>query len=161
MTTCRITLAVGQPSRPLALLPHIMTLDACPAPATDPLPVEPDAEARRIAIGLAQGFVEALSGRRPIGQLARYVDADELAALAVWRASGVLDAARLASVRALSPVDGIIEASLRISTGTTSVAAAMRLERRLGAWRCVLARLLPGGAFLAEVRRSAPCRGSS
>ncbi len=91
---------------------------------------------------LAQVIVEVLAGARPAGQLAGLASLDVLRFLA--RGAGRLGASQgapvqlpvVTTVRICEPVDGVVEASAVIRTGTRVRALALRLEGIDGRWRC-------------------------
>jgi hypothetical protein len=85
----------------------------------------------------AQTIVETLNGRRSLLQLDGWFDAAQLRTL--FRAApGCRSAggARLIGLRAQSPLDGVIEASLTLSVPPRVRAAAFSLVWHAGRWHC-------------------------
>ncbi len=97
------------------------------------------------AASLALAAVEVVRGRRPIGQLSRWVTEDQLELLAklaarpprtitaTARAGPVLQA-RVQSARAQHPTDEVAEASVHVRIGPLSVPVALRLDAVYDRW---------------------------
>lgn len=160
------------PHRPPATRPpalRLVPVRTPDAPTQPPLPlpevpglVAPDPEipprVARTIQAIAVGLVEALAGRRPLSQL-HTVLADPLVLqaehLVRTRAAAGL---RPASVRMQLPHDHAAEVAIRLSDGRRSCAAALRLERVQGHWRCVRLELGPAGS---QQGLRPPLRGSA
>ena len=97
--------------------------------------IEPDARQRAVALTVA--VTEALRGRRSVTQLERWVDAPVLALVSRLQHSHPYGDLRVKSVRLQAPTLNCIEVSARLGHGTNSLAAALRITRELGRWRCV------------------------
>jgi hypothetical protein len=99
---------------------------------------DPSAFGRRLLVAA----FEALSGRRPIQQLSRYLshsvynglsgDLDRAKRDRVWAQPAIMR-----SIRVCEPADGIAELAAVIQTGPRYRAVAARLEGLDGHWRCV------------------------
>jgi hypothetical protein len=104
----------------------------------------PDAELW--AASLAQAMAETLQGRRPIGQLARWVDDQVLATMTVALrrrthrptvpGRGEFRPTMLRSVRVQFPRPQSVEASAHLQVGSRSIAIAFRLEAWYDRWLC-------------------------
>ncbi|MBO3086740.1 Rv3235 family protein [Cellulomonas dongxiuzhuiae] len=102
----------------------------------------PVTDAGRFAHGVGLACVEVVLGRRPPGQLARWVAPEVLESLqetaALIRRAGVLTHARRPAARRVRvcPVDRhTAEACLVVDDGVRVRAVALRLEAHRGAWR--------------------------
>jgi len=141
---------VPQPNQPMlifdpSLLPLVAEGSATRSPDEETAARLPDA--RGWAAPLARAMFEALHGRRPIGQLTRWVDEAVLAAIGFHqrsqaRARGLeparpAPAARLHSLRIQRPNPLAAEVCAHLSLGPRSAALAFRLEGRNGRWLCV------------------------
>ena len=139
--------------------PHLLPSDAS-APAPDvavsatgpgvdasvtldddaPAPVDVGAlpDPRTWAALLAQAVVEVLAGRRPVGQVVRWVDppiVDRIRASAPARSvpgRPVL----VRRVRVSTHLDGTVEAAVVVDDGTRARALALRLEALSRRWLC-------------------------
>jgi hypothetical protein len=121
--------------------------------SADPSSVLPNA--RTWSASLALAFAETLQGRRPVGQLSRWVDDRVLATLTVSLrrrrpAPGRLDAApvppaTLRSVHLQCPTSDAVEASAHVQMGGRSAALAFRLEAWYDRWLCTALELGPRG----------------
>lgn len=98
---------------------------------------------------LALAIAETLQGRRPVGQLCRWVDEQVLASLTVTlrrqprSAGATLPPARLRSVRLQSPREGVVEAAAHVQLAARSTAFAFRLETCYDRWLCTALDLGP------------------
>lgn len=102
------------------------------------------AEARRWAAMLVQGVVEAITGDRPLSQLARWTTLDVYEQLqwecrrtrgsAAGRAERVK--ARVSSVHVFEPTDEVAEVCATIRLTDRAQALALRMEAHGQAWRC-------------------------
>jgi len=113
--------------------------------STGPGPVEPDpsTDAPALARAIALAVVEVLAGRRPVAQLARWLqpavyERVRMRAELTVRVLGPATAARPPVVRrartyALEPHG--LEASVVVDDGTRVRAVALRLEPRRGGWK--------------------------
>lgn len=120
-------------------------------------PVEPSSSAlpdpRSWCASLALALAEALQGRRPIGQLSRWVDERVLATVTVGLrqqrhspgrpVEGLMPPARLRSVHLQFPRPGAVEASAHVQVAERSSAFAFRLERWYDRWLCTELELAP------------------
>ena len=79
--------------------------------------------------------VEALAGQRPTPQLKGRVTASLLALISHVRAERLMAGAKLRSVRAQSPCQGVMEVSCHVRHQDRSHAIALRFEQRLS-WVC-------------------------
>lgn len=124
-------------------------------PRQPPLPVEPEPEPvvrcvaldpreRRAVLALVAGIVEALGGRRPVAQLARWADAEALATMA--ERAGQRRRYRLRSVHLCPIGEDSVEIAAHISDDERSEAAAIRLDRIRDRWCCVAVELAPRAA---------------
>jgi hypothetical protein len=100
----------------------------------------------REAHWLISAIVEALDGRRQVGQLNPYL-APKVAQAVQTRANGrELEGLRLRSLHLSQPAKDIIEACSTVEYGTRARALAARLEvvqhKRMRRWACHLLRLL-------------------
>ena len=112
------------------------------------VPGLPDAQAWSVA--LATRFLEVLTGRRPVGQLSRWLGEDVLAGLTEQLPRLRLPArsrepARLQSVRLQYPRTGAVEVSVHARPGRGSLACAFRLEAQPSRWLCTALDLGPRG----------------
>lgn len=87
---------------------------------------------------LAQAVVEVLGGRRPVGQVVRWVDPEILERL---RASapargGTGRPVLVRRVRVSTQLDGTVEAAVVVDDGTRCRALALRLEALSRRWLC-------------------------
>jgi hypothetical protein len=99
---------------------------------------DPESFGRRLLVAV----FEALSGRRPLPQLGRFLSPGVYTALAtdldrarpddVWRKPAVMR-----SIRVCEPADGVAELAAVVQTGPRYRAVAVRLEGLDGRWRCV------------------------
>jgi hypothetical protein len=105
-----------------------------PAPATGAGPDDDGLLA--VARPWAHAIVETLNGRRGVHQLIDAFDISQLRQLSritqICRPSG----AHLAGLRAQAPRDGVVEVTLTLATPPWFRAAALRLVRESGRWRC-------------------------
>jgi hypothetical protein len=93
---------------------------------------------RRWAALLAQAVVEVLAGRRPVGQVVRWVDPEIVERL---RASALVHGQTgrpvlVRRVRVSTQMDGTVEAAVVVDDGTRCRALALRLEALSRRWRC-------------------------
>lgn len=126
---------------------HVVSHPGSPAPSS----VLPDV--RTWSASLALAIAEALQGRRPVGQLSRWVDEHVLATLSLsvsprlpagGRQVGVpLRPTALHSVHLQLLQPEVVEASAHIQTGGRSTAIAFRLEAWFGRWICTALELGP------------------
>jgi hypothetical protein len=99
---------------------------------------------------LARALFEALQGRRPLGQLTRWVDERVLAVVAWERRQRTQSNGRpgrpavLISVRVQHPHADAAEVSAHVQVGHRSVALAFRLEAWYDRWMCTALELGPG-----------------
>jgi len=108
---------------------------------------------RSWSASLALALAEALQGRRPVGQLSRWVDERVLATVTVSvrhlrRGPAVpgfppVPPARLRSVHLQYPHAEAVEASAHVSVADRSTAFAFRLERWYDRWLCTALELGP------------------
>ncbi|WP_152364695.1 Rv3235 family protein [Microlunatus speluncae] len=131
----------GLPDRPSPDAPATTT--AAPAWQARPDPRLPDAGPWAASLGLAA--VEVVRGRRPIGQLSRWVTEDQLERLAklaarpprtikaTARARPVLQA-RVQSARVQHPGAEVAEAAVHVRIGPLSVPVALRLDAVYDRW---------------------------
>jgi hypothetical protein len=89
---------------------------------------------------LAQAVVEVLGGRRPVGQVVRWVDPEILERL---RASAPTSGATgrpvlVRRVRVSTQPDGTVEAAVVVDDGTRCRALALRLEALSRRWLCTV-----------------------
>jgi hypothetical protein len=107
-----------------------------------------------LSASLALAVAEALQGRRPVGQLSRWVDERVLAALTVRLGLQVSRSGRSARVAAQRPAvlrsvhlqfprADVVEASAHVQLGCHSTALALRLEAWCGRWLCTALELGP------------------
>jgi hypothetical protein len=130
-------LPFARPARhPVRRLPPVAPRTALPDPA---------AWGQRLLIGV----IETAGGRRPLAQLAALLSRSVAAGLggdferAAQRGRPHwTHAARVRSVRASQPAEGVAELSATLQAGSRVRAVAMRLEARHGRWCCT--RLLLG-----------------
>ena len=104
-------------------------------------------DARAWSVALAVTVLEVLSGRRPAGQLSRWLDEPVLAALAARlprrRAGSLSPAPTLRSVRVQHPGPGVAEVAVHGRLGERAVPVAFRLEARSERWLCTALELGP------------------
>ncbi len=108
-------------------------------------------DAQTWSASLAQALVETLQGRRPVGQLSRWVDERVLATLKValrhrQARVGVARSARPATLRSVHiqfPQPEAVEVSAHVRIGQRSVALAFRLEAWNDRWLCTALELGP------------------
>ncbi len=93
-------------------------------------------EVRRTATSLARVMTEVLAGLRPPMQLSRYLDDPPLRVLAEAARTYRRTPPAVASVRVQRTASGSYEVTLRLRRGRGFAAAAYRLDRRRGRWRC-------------------------
>jgi hypothetical protein len=102
--------------------------------------VSPIADARQWAATLALAVFEALHGRRPIGQLTRWVDDRVQAAIAFHRRRSapvaLARSAGLRSIRVQYPRPDAAEVCAHLSLNGRSYALALRLEVWGDHWLC-------------------------
>lgn len=100
-------------------------------------------EAGAWASSLALAAVEVVRGRRPIGQLSRWVTEDQLDRLArtaarsprrVATAARPVLQARVQSVRVQFPIREVAEAAVHVRIGPRSVPVALRLDAIYDRW---------------------------
>ena len=96
----------------------------------------------RFGRDFVQALVEVMTGRRPVGQLARHTTIRVHAGLVRdhgARGSRVLpgQAPMVHSVRVMEPADGVAELSAVVRFGPRYRAIAARIEGLDGHWRCV------------------------
>lgn len=135
------------PPRPTDLQVHAVR----PPWTANPSSLLPDAHTW--SASLAQALVETLQGRRPVGQLSRWVDERVLATLNValrlrqarTGASRSVRPATLRSVHIQFPQPEAVEASAHVQLGKRSVALAFRLEAWNDRWLCTALDLGPRG----------------
>lgn len=99
---------------------------------------DPESFGRRLLVAV----FEALSGRRPLPQLSRFLtpgvytglatDLDRARHDSVWSKPTVMR-----SIRVCEPADGVAELAAVVQTGPRYRAVAVRLEGLDGRWRCV------------------------
>jgi hypothetical protein len=99
---------------------------------------DPESFGRRLLVAV----FEALSGRRPLPQLGRFLspgvytglatDLDRARPDSVWSKPTVMR-----SIRVCEPADGVAELAAVVQTGPRYRAVAVRLEGLDGRWRCV------------------------
>jgi hypothetical protein len=99
---------------------------------------DPESFGRRLLVAA----FEAMSGRRPLAQLSRFVsqsvytdligDLERARHDRVWAQPPVMR-----SIRVCEPADGVAELAAVIQTGPRYRAVAVRLEGLDGHWRCV------------------------
>jgi hypothetical protein len=85
---------------------------------------------------LVGAITEALSGRRPLGQLLRWVTSevyDELE-VSVSRDRGRAWSARTRRLIVSEPADGVAEVTAVVQRGQRAIAIALRMEGRDGNW---------------------------
>jgi hypothetical protein len=127
---------------------HVVA-DEWPVDSRSPLP-----DARSWCASLALAVAEALLGRRPVGQLSRWVDEGVLATLTITlrqRRAGTSPVSRppvLRSVHLQRPRAGSIEASAHLQLDGRSTAFAFRLEQWYDRWLCTALELGPRGTEL-------------
>lgn len=146
-----VPLAVPWPTQPpLDLRPPTEPMVLVPADdlSDHTVPGLPDAQAWSVA--LATRLLEVVTGRRPVGQLSRWLTEDVLTGLAEQlprlRVPGVARGpARLQSVRLQYPRTGAVEVSVHARPGRGSLACAFRLEAQATRWLCTALDLGPGG----------------
>jgi hypothetical protein len=152
-----VPLPVPWPAQPaLDLRPVAQPVVLVPADdlADHTVPGLPDAQAW--SVGLATRLLEVLTGRRPVGQLSRWLSEDVLAGLAQqlpWLRLPVPAGgpARLQSVRLQHPRSGAVEVSVHARAGRGSLACAFRLEAQPTRWLCTALDLGPrGGAGVVD-----------
>lgn len=106
-------------------------------------------DARAWSVALAVTVLEVLSGRRPAGQLGRWLDEPVLATLVARlprrRPGAVSPAPALRSVRVQHPCAGVAEVTVHARLGQRPVPVALRLEARRERWLCTALELGPGG----------------
>lgn len=87
---------------------------------------------------LAQAVVEVLSGRRPVGQVVRWVDPEILERLRASAATrgGTGRPVLVRRVRVSTQLDGTVEAAVIVDDGTRCRALALRLEALSRRWLC-------------------------
>jgi hypothetical protein len=104
-------------------------------------------DARAWSLALAVSVLEVLSGRRPSGQLSRWLDEPVFAALAARlprrRPGAGSPAPTLRSVRVQHPGPGVVEVTVHARLGERPVPVALRLEARPGRWLCTALELGP------------------
>ncbi|MFC7618935.1 Rv3235 family protein [Microlunatus sp. GCM10028923] len=101
-------------------------------------------DAANWAASLALAAVEVVRGRRPLGQLSRWLDDDQLDRLAGLAArpslvptiprGGPVRQAWVQSARAQHPSDLVAEAAVHVRIGPASVPVALRLEVNYDRW---------------------------
>lgn len=133
------------PRPPARLL--IEPVDPIPA-AQPPLPLESydepsytiepgmPAGVEHDVIGMVQVVIEALQGRRPVSQLARWVAPDVIATIGHLHRAGPSGAVRFRSARLQQSRAGTIEAAVHLLVSGRSRAAALRLVRHDDRWLC-------------------------
>lgn len=115
--------------------PEVVVVPYVAAPAGETTPVPDDV--RRAAMGFARAIVEGLGGRRSPAQFGDLVSARVVSVIAARaRADRQLPAYVPASVRVQFLAPAAAEVTLRLVRDGRSAAAAFRLDRRRGAWRC-------------------------
>lgn len=134
------TLDLRPPDEPVVLV-------AADDAAEHTVPGLPGAESWSVA--LATRLLEVLTGRRPVGQLSRWLSEDALAGLAeqlprLRPPLPSLGPVRLQSVRLQYPRTGAVEASVHARPGRGSLACAFRLEAQPTRWLCTALDLGPG-----------------
>jgi Family of unknown function (DUF6459) len=127
--------SVTQPALPFERPPLIL-----PQPADEPDPVVPLLEAAPWSAALAVALFEAVQGRRPVGQLTRWVDERVQAAISYHRRRSGAPApglpAVLRSVRVQHPRADVAEVCAHLGFAGRSSALAFRLEIWGGRWLC-------------------------
>jgi hypothetical protein len=112
--------------------------------AADEVHDEPAADAGATAVAIALAAIEALGGRRPLAQLARWLTPGVYEALrlrtsitarALGAAAGAGRHPAPRRVRACTVGAGVVEATVVVDDGTRVRAVALRLEAMRGAWR--------------------------
>lgn len=133
---------VVRPAPARLLAPRFPRLTGCgltrEAVAPAVRPPEAPAPETRLAARFAAVLAEVLQGRRPPGHLAAVMDDDMLAVCDHLARSGLGRELRVRSVRAQAPAAGVVEGTLHLldDRGRVSRAAAFRLDRANGPWRC-------------------------
>lgn len=117
-------------------------------PSQPPLPLETDDEpaytveanmpaaVEQAVIGMVQAVIEALQGRRPVMQLARWVAPDVLATIGHLNRARPNTALRFRSARLQQATAGAVEAAVHLLVAGRSRAAALRLVCYEGRWLC-------------------------
>jgi hypothetical protein len=104
-------------------------------------------DARAWSVALAVTLLEVLAGRRPAGQLSRWLDEPVLAALAGRlprrRPGSAAPAPTLRSVRVQHPAAGVAEVTVHARLGERPIPVALRLEARPERWLCTALELGP------------------
>jgi hypothetical protein len=134
----------GEPLGPPAPVGHQVHVVSQPwmSAASTALP-----DARSWSSSLALAVAETLQGRRPVGQLSRWVDDQVLATVTVATRSGRSRSrdsapfsgqrpARLRSVHLQFPRPDVVEASAHVQLDGRTVALALRLEAWFDRWLC-------------------------
>jgi hypothetical protein len=120
----------------------IWALDRRPNNADGRVELADAQSAQRLVIAIA----EALEGRRPVKQVAGYLDARVAAAVRTWATSRALEGLHLQSLHLSQPAHDIIEACGTVTYGQHARALVARLQAfdRAGnrQWVCRLLRLL-------------------
>ncbi len=139
------TVELGPP-RPNRQRVHVVSVPRAvewPSPLPDP---------RSWSASVALAVAEALQGRRPVGQLSRWVDEQVLATLNVALrqrrrgARAVPESTRPAVLRSVHlqyPQPTVVEASAHVQLAGHSVAFAFRLEAWYDRWLCTALELGP------------------
>ncbi len=117
-------------------------------PAQPPLPLESDddpqytvesgmpAATEQAVIGMVQVVIEALQGRRPVMQLARWVAPDVLATIGHLHRACPHTVVKFRSARLQQATAGAVEAAVHLLVAGNSRAAALRLVQYEGRWLC-------------------------
>ena len=134
--------ATRPPARRVATPLRAMRPPAQPPASTPVAPAGSDglevaSETERVARAVTTALVEALAGRRAVGQVAAFADGGVLATVVDHARSRRAHGLLLRSVRVQAPLDHVAEVAFRFGDGRRSSAGALRLERRHGRWRCV------------------------
>jgi len=106
--------------------------------------------ARNLVLMVARAAVEALTGYRPIGQLARWLAPAALDGLAMANRHSVWSGAAITHVWAKHMSNHVIEGVAQISLDDHKLALPVRLELHDGRWSCThLSVILPGSHLLS------------
>ncbi|MCL2652423.1 MAG: Rv3235 family protein [Propionibacteriaceae bacterium] len=126
------------------------TVTPCPVPTprstvTPPADDAGDAMPRNLVLTVARAVIEALSGYRPVTQLARWLTPAALDGLAMARRHGTWKGTAITRVWATQVSPRIIEGVAHVRLDDRSLALPIRLECEGGRWSCThLGVLLPG-----------------
>ena len=105
-----------------------------------------DSEAYKLLIGLTNGLLEGLAGKRPLNQLTPWLGEQAVRQLSVIKPNLDWRSTHLASIRICASAPQAIESVLLLQTVHRSFACTIRLERGIRKWRCAhFAFLAPNG----------------